>query len=232
MKSTEHFRVEPIVLLVDALGETRVQDTDAIPLCIELARCGVRHAAAFVQSKGQLAQVLHRFSKLTRSRPNGVPLVPTIHIGSHGNEGGIRFPSAESITWLELRDLLVQFARDAERMSPRGLALIDLCMSSCRGLHAARMFESGQPFPCVGIIGTHEDLYSYDAVRAFVSSYSDASIRDLQVPERVQRMNDLVGSELFEHAIVPDIQSLLSPGGKSRAVEYETSDANAASATQ
>ena len=177
-RSNTHFEVEPAVFIVESFGADEIAQQEALPLAVSLASCGVPHIAARVASEIELASSLELFGVIARSRPSGLPIVPTIHLAAHGNTEGVRL-AENFVPWSRLRAVLLSFAESADRMTPRGLAMVNLCLSTCRGLYARRMFDEGPPYPCFGIIGSHSDIWSNDALEAFVRYYFGARAQRL-----------------------------------------------------
>ena len=97
-----------------------------------------------------------------KARPT---LLPIIHISAHGGLDGLELSSKESISWNELRDLLLPIN---EALSG-GLLL---CMSSCEGFAACKMAMNetrNQPF--LGVIGNYGKPTWSDTAIAYASFY-------------------------------------------------------------
>jgi hypothetical protein len=77
---------------------------------------------------------------------SGMPLV--IHISAHGNEEGIQLSSGETVSWEELRKLLITINEVL-----KGTLIV--CMSSCKGYSGIRMAmrDDNSPLPFLAIIG-------------------------------------------------------------------------------
>jgi hypothetical protein len=129
--------------------------------------------------------------------------------------------SGETISWTQLRDLLLEFAGTTDRFSTGGMALVKLCMSSCQGANARKMFDLGPPYPCAGIVGPNEPVAWSDALVAFVTYYHQSIVKDARAVDAVPIMNRAAGIETFGMFVPDDFAKRISAQGLAHAVAYD-----------
>ena len=128
---------------------------------------------------------------LLESMNNFKNLIPVIHISAHGFSEGIQLSNHETITWDQLRMLLMPINQSV------GNCLL-LCMSSCKGYSACRMAmslnDNQHPFfSMVGHVGT--PVWAETAV-AFTTLYHLLA-KGLHVNDAVEAMKISSGNYGF-----------------------------------
>lgn len=223
MRAEDFFQVEPVIFILESPSaeDVDVGRSEGESLSSVLRLAAIPHIRFQVSSTETFEQAFEHAAVVARERVRDRPVVPTIHISAHGNEHGIGFTNDELVSWSELRDHLIMFAQAAGRVSPTGLSLINLCLSTCKGGHANKMFDLGVPYPCAGIIGPSTDVEWSDSLVAFVTLYHLTCKKELNFPDAITPMNRAAGIDLFRVFQPRDFVGRLSPRGIERALEYE-----------
>ena len=213
MRSEEFFQVDPSVFILESPSEDDLRagriESEALEAALRLA-C-IPTVRYLVKDRPTLKDALARAAASAARKPRGRPVAPTVHISAHGNVEGIGLTDGTLLTWAELREALLEFARASGRLSPGGVGLVDLCMSTCEGAHAAKMFDIGAPYPCFGIVGPTAKVAWTDSLVAYVTFYHLKVTKDLMIPEVIGPMNKAAGVEVFAALIPADLASRMSP---------------------
>ncbi|WP_373528352.1 hypothetical protein [Nostoc sp.] len=118
------------------------------------------------------------------------PLVPILHFSLHGDENNVGLTSGESLSWHDLRYLLLPL----NRMIQGGLII---CMSSCFGYYGCRMamYNDKEP-PFYALVGnTHSTTWADSAV-AYITFYH-LLFKGLPVESCVESMKIASGDNNF-----------------------------------
>ena len=97
--------------------------------------------------------------------------VPYFHFSAHGNEGGLGLTSGEFLSWKQLKELLVKFARNTTYISSTDVGLFSVTFSACKGANAQKMFSASGAQPCTAIVGPTHNVSWADSLTAFVTFY-------------------------------------------------------------
>jgi hypothetical protein len=95
---------------------------------------------------------------------------PILHLSAHGGTEGIQLSSGETLTWVELKALLIPINTSL------GNALV-LCMSACDGYSACRMAkqEADGPHPYFAMVGSYSKPTWADTAVAYSAFYHRVS---------------------------------------------------------
>ena len=209
MGTAPFFQVQPTVFLVESPSADDLYEdrTEARALSSALKLAGIEnvlHTALDLESfKRALSDAaVYISNSLRHIRPH---LIPILHVSAHGNADGLALSRGEFLSWDDLRSLLLGFLGHAKSVVDRedDLSLTSLCLSTCKGAHARRMFDAGAPYPCLGLVGSEDDVEWPDALTAFITFYHQLFYKDVLVPEAVASMNQAAGVGSF-HVYFPD----------------------------
>jgi hypothetical protein len=139
----------------------------------------------------------------TRLLPGRPPkksiFVPYLHFSAHGNDQGLGLTSGEFVSWAELRELLVNFARSTGYLGEKGIALLSVTFSVCEGATASRMFRGPLPQPCVAVVGPTHSVSWPDSLVAFITFFHQMIVKDKSAQEAVMIMNQAAGfTDVFQ----------------------------------
>lgn len=144
--------------------------------------------ATFAHALGFIAQQRHQDEQQI-----------ALHISCHGNTEGIALTSGEFKKWPELRNELVEFARQAlAYYEDANLSSVILCMSSCSGLSASEMATATER-PFMSLVAPKQPVSWSDCIVAFLTFYNLFLIKGRTIGDAVSAMNSAVASrELFQ----------------------------------
>lgn len=137
-------------------------------------------------------------------------LLPLIHVSAHGNEHGIG-PGHLAVSWEQLRALLVAFATPSNNFAHH-TCLQSLCLSACDGIHAAKMYDFGEPYPCMAIVAPRTPIGWKSARDAFVTFYDMMITKYFTTDEALPAMNAAAGTPRIFTTILPPPLRAPSPG--------------------
>lgn len=212
----------PSVYIIESPSESDLvigrNESSALAGMLRLA--GIPHEVFPVGDKRTLVDALITIAQCVKNkRDAGQVVSTTIHLSAHGNEDGITL-TKERVNWSQLRVMLLDLAQRTHRLNENGLALQELSVSACFGLHAAHMFGMGRPYPCVGVIGPLAEVDWADALTAWVVYYHQTLVKHVLSPDAVGAMNAASRIDAFFQFDPPDLPTLFSPGGVSSAAMY------------
>ena len=188
---------EPCVNILES-----VSSEDLLYNCLEgralksaLQQAHIRCRYYLVNNKTNLQKALHLITKQRLLSNERIAL----HISCHGNEKGITLTSKESILWGELRNMLIEFAKDANAYhNTAKISTIILCMSSCFGLNAKAMAKNeGSPF--LSLIAPTQKVSWSDSLASFLVFYNLFLNKGKQLSDIIGPMNLAAGiKDLFQ----------------------------------
>lgn len=223
IRSDDYYGIEHVVLIIESPGKQDVasgrSEGEALRRALEIS--GIRCRVDEAQDAANLTRAFDQAAAWINEKPNGRPAIATVHIAAHGDENGIGLTSGERVDWATLRALLLRLADDTKRMNPRGLALIDLCMSSCCGAFAARMFDAGLPFPCMSIIGPTTPIEWGDTLTAFQVHYHQSIKRDVRSIDALPIAKAASGATMLAQVLAPNLPNLISEKAMRNNLEFE-----------
>ena len=213
MGTAPFFQIQPTVFFIESPGPEDIYEdrTEGRALSAALRLAGIEnvlHTALDLQSLeralGDAATYIS--NSLRHIRPH---IVPIIHLSAHGNADGLALSTGVLVSWSELRGMLVRFLEQARSVFDREdpLSLTGLCISACQGAHASAMFEEGLPYPCLGIVGSTEDVEWADSLTAFIAFYHHLFYKDSSVSDAVAIMNKAAGVTSFGMHFPEDLGS-------------------------
>lgn len=93
-------------------------------------------------------------------------LTPILHLSAHGSTEGIQLSSGQTLTWQDLKELLMPINASLGNM-------LVLCMSACDGYSACRMAkqETDSPHPYFAMIGSYAKPTWADTAVAYSAFY-------------------------------------------------------------
>jgi hypothetical protein len=97
-------------------------------------------------------------------------LTPILHLSAHGSTEGIQLSSGETLTWEDLKMLLIPINTSLGNM-------LVLCMSACDGYSACRMAkqEADGPHPYFAMVGSYAKPTWADTAVAYSAFYHRVS---------------------------------------------------------
>ena len=223
MRSTDFFRYQPAVFILESPSAQDVLDDrdEGAALAAALRLAQVPSMLLRTPDRATLSEAFGRMAKAPLRGPDGRIVVPHVHISAHGNGEGVALTNGERVGWADLRQLLLGFARATDRFSTGGMALLELCMSSCEGANARKMFDLGPPHPCAGIVGPRKPVTWSDSLVAFIAYYHQSIIKDVRAVDAVPIMNRAAGIEEFGLFTPADFAERISKQGMAHAASYE-----------
>lgn len=212
MGGAPFFETEPTIFIIESPNADDVfyerTEGRALSAALKLAQIDNTYHTALDKKSFERAlfTAAHRIGDSVRTiRPH---VVPIIHVSAHGNSDGLGLTSGELVTWSMLRDMLHSFLDEATDTADKvdSLSLTSLCLSTCHGGCGSKMFELGQPYPCLGLVGPTEDVEWPDSLTAFVTFYHQLFYKHALVSHAVEAMNRAAGISSFRAFFPPDIQ--------------------------
>lgn len=142
-------------------------------------------SAELVTSAGMFRETLNEI--LTQARRTSVEQTLIIHISSHGNEEGLQLTNGDTLTWGDLRELLLPICRAVHNR-------LLLCMSGCGGYLAVSTTtrETQTEYPFYGMIGTLVKPEWSDTAVAY-STFYHLLAKGHKVIEAKNQMNEAAG---------------------------------------
>jgi len=127
---------------------------------LKLAGIGTEHR--FVIDKGLFRRALS--VDTVKALSNDGRRFPVVHITAHGDDAGLDFTNGDSLTWRELRDVLLPL---------NNLLSGDLvvCMSSCKGWNACKTAMALGRQPYFLLVGSTENVSWSESSVGFVTFY-------------------------------------------------------------
>lgn len=116
-------------------------------------------------------------------------LTPVLHLSAHGSTDGIQLSSGETLSWQDLKALLIPINTSLGNM-------LVLCMSACDGYSACRMAkqEGDGPHPYFAMIGSYEKPTWADTAVAYSAFYHLVS-KGRTLPDALLGMKAASGSD-------------------------------------
>lgn len=129
-------------------------------------------------------------SRLSKACNYQYPRVPILHFSLHGDENNVALTSGESLSWHDLRQLLLPL----KRWMQGGLII---CMSSCFGFSGCRMamYNDNEPSFYALVGNTHSTTWADSAV-AYINFYHRL-FKGAAVEESVMAMRSGSGDNNF-----------------------------------
>lgn len=148
----------------------------------------IPHSYNLAYDKEMLFEALS--SRLIKACSDNYPRLPILHFSLHGNENNVGLTSGQSLSWNELRYLLLPL----NQMMQGGLII---CMSSCFGFSGCRMamYEENEP-PFYALVGNTRNTMWADSAVAYITFYH-LLFKGLPVNSCVERMKLASGDENF-----------------------------------
>lgn len=177
--------------------------TEGRSLCELLRLAGIPHwyslattAATFDKALGErLVRAFEQFKKGNDYR------YPILHLSMHGNKDGVALTDRSTFAWPDLYAKL----RPLINVMPGQL---DICMSSCHGLHGAKMaMDEMQPVTFRHLVGTDSNVFWADAAVAYMAMYHHL-FRGTALADAVNAMRAASGVADFHHMDGPKLQQL------------------------
>jgi len=163
------------VLIVESLSDADVKEkrTEGAMLNQSLRLAGIASRNIAVADRGEFVAALK-----TLESPVDASDVVALHLSCHGNDRGITLMSGETVSWYELRRMLVPLNRCHS-------GRLVVCMSVCKGLFGAGMALDPNELPFRALVGPVTNVRFCDAAVAFIVFYHQLS-RDESIDRAVE----------------------------------------------
>lgn len=150
---------------------------------------GIPYSYSLIVDKETLVEALS--SRLVDACSHHYPQVPILHFSLHGDKDNIGLTSDESLSWHDLRHLLLPL----KRWMQGGLII---CMSSCFGFSGCRMamYNDNEPSFYALVGNTHSTTWADSAV-AYINFYHRL-FKGASVEESVMAMRSGSGDNNFD----------------------------------
>lgn len=143
--------------------------------------------------------------------------MPFIHISAHGDEHGVALTTGDRFTWKEFEECLNEInnkighvplfgAKFSKR--PEKISRVMLCLSTCKGYNAYRIYSGDGlcPFQC--IVGPTKNISWPDSLTAFIAFYHNANFKGKSITQSVEIMNTSAGiKDVFDLYVSPEINT-------------------------
>lgn len=169
---------------------------EALSKAFDLA--GIPHFHSQVSDRETLFEALS--PRLIKACNYQSPRVPILHFSLHGDSDNIGLTSGESLSWHDLRHLLLPLNRQI-----RGGLII--CMSSCFGLFGYKMAmcEDNEP-SFFAIVGNAHTTTWADSAVAYIAFYHRL-FKGASVEQSVQAMKSASGDDNFNFQYGQDVKT-------------------------
>lgn len=193
-------QIQPRIFIIESPGPVDALDGrnegQALRAALELAEIPCQYFN--VANLGVLATCFDRITQATRIErrflagqlvEHIVP-APYLHFSAHGDETGLGLTGGDLLEWSKLREYLVRFCQQTQRVSRDGkYGLVSLSLSCCRGIFARTMLVEPFPYPCMGLVAPDRDVTWSDSLTAFVTFFHHVITKDTDVGQAVRAMN-------------------------------------------
>jgi hypothetical protein len=135
-------------------------------------------------------------------RENGKIPMPYLHLSVHGNEGGIGLSNGDYVTWIDLRNILMELNHEVKfcHYDEKIVSRFSLSMSACKGIYAHKMFNPNECLnPFWSLVGPISVIEWADSLTAFIVFYHCLIFKRRFITEAIKRMNLAIGTNDFKN---------------------------------
>lgn len=187
--------------------------TEGYALSSALSLVGVSHEYYLITTENSLKSALELIkSDIMQQKESQSDFQPFLHISAHGNEEGFNLTSEEQVYWDYLIDYLKQLndiLRYVVVTPDRKISKITLCMSSCEGFSATKIFDTKQKSVAQSVIGTLSKIGWGESMIAYISFYNAAIANSQTIERSVRAMNDAIcGNDVFIIKPSPELDNI------------------------
>lgn len=184
------------VFLVDSPSHHDLYDGYSIGMALRDALGALRipcfYKLATSNENFQSALVTHLPESIRQMQPSSnINAIPFVHLCMHGAPMGVVLTDGSSLSWQELRDLLLAH-NYAKGYDPY------VCMASCNGFNATNM-ASAFDSAFSALIGNTGAVLQSDVTVAYLSSYNHLFYKRASFDQAVQAMRYASGDHNFHY---------------------------------